>query len=465
MLSIRGPGNRLCDGLTRRTFLRVGSLGAAGLSLPGLLHGRAHAATSPARADGFGRARRCVLLFLTGGPPQLDTFDLKPAAPAEVRGELRPIATNVPGIHVGELCPLLARQANKFRIVRSVTHPDATHTSAGFTMLTGTYHPRGNVPNAGEVRPTGSDHPHFGSVLALARPSANAPAFVSLPEIIKDAGVNEFPGQGAGLLGKQYDPFRIEANDARAGFRLPEVVLPADVTVGRLDDRRRLLTQFDRAARAADARDDLGRLYGQAFDVLRSPAVPRALQLDRESGRVRAAYGPHLFGQGCLLGRRLLEAGVPLVTVYWHYEGPDDSPVWDTHENNFPHLRNRLVPPADRAVAALLEDLSCRGLLDETLVIVMGEFGRTPRINRHGGRDHWPHVQSILLAGAGIPGGSVYGSSDRFGAFPSLNPVAPPDLTATFLHLLGVSPDLEIHDRAGRPLLACQGRSVPGLFT
>jgi hypothetical protein len=198
--------------------------------------------------------------------------------------------------------------------------------------------------------------------------------------------------------------------------------------------------------------------------LIGSSAVRQAFQLDREPERVRAAYGRHLFGQGCLLARRLLEAGVALVTVYWHYEGPNDSPVWDTHANNFPHLRQRLMLPTDQALASLLEDLAGHGLLDETLVVCLGEFGRSPRINANGGREHWPFVQSIVLAGAGIPGGSVYGASDRIGAWPADKPVTPPDLFATFLHLLGVRPEMELHDRSGRPVRVCEGTPLRGLF-
>jgi hypothetical protein len=466
MFHILGPPRRLCDGLTRRRFLGVGALGGVGLSLPGWLQATAHA--PPARGR-FGRARRCILLFLTGGPPQLDTFDLKPDAPAAIRGELRPVATNVPGVRISELCPHLARQADKYCLVRSVTHPDTTHTSAGYTMLTGAPHPLANSATAANIRPTANDHPHPGALLARVRPpQGGGLAFAALPEVIKDAGVNEFPGQGAGFLGRQYDPFRIEADAQRTGFRLPDIVLPPDVTARRLDDRRLLLDQLHRVWRVGDSRaagGDRAGLYERAFRLLRAPQVRQALQLDREPERCRSAYGQHLFGQGCLLARRLLEAGVPLVTVYWHYEGPDDSPVWDTHENNFRHLRSRLLPPADQAVAALLADLSARGLLAETLVICLGEFGRSPRINARGGRDHWPHVQSILLAGAGIPAGSVYGASDRIGAYPAAAPVTPPDLMATFLHLLGIPPEMEVLDRTGRPLRVCQGTAVPGLLT
>jgi hypothetical protein len=445
---------------TRRTLLRLGAVG--GLSLPSFLRA-ASAPVSPPLAtnDGFGRAKRCAILFLTGGPPQHDTFDPKPDAPAEIRGEFRPIDTNVPGVRLAELCTRLARQADKFRVVRSVTHADTVHTSAGYTMLTGVAHPKANARSATDIQPGAADHPHLGSLLAKVRPPASGPAFVSLPEVIKDAGVNEFPGQGAGFLGRRYDPFRVEAGPGRGGFRFPDVELPPDMTDGRLEERRRLLARFDREGGPPD-RDAFN---DRAFDLIRSPAVHRALKLDREPERVREAYGPHLFGRGCLLARRLLEAGVPLVTVYWHYEGPDDSPVWDTHENNFRHLRERLLPPTDRAVAFLLEDLSARGLLADTLVVCMGEFGRSPRVNPKAGREHWPQVQSILLAGAGIRGGSVYGSSDRAGGYPAEAAVTPTDLTATFLHLLGVPAGAEIRDQAGRPHLACHGTPVRGLLS
>ncbi len=361
------------------------------------------------------------------------------------------------GVRFAELCTNLAKQADKLCVVRSVTHADTVHTSAGYTMLTGVAHPKANAKTATDIQPGGADHPHLGSLLAKVRPPASGPAFVSLPEVIKDAGVNEFPGQGAGFIGKRYDPFRIDGDPNTGGFRLPDVELPPDVPAARLDARRGLLARLDPAA-ARDALND------RAFDLIRSPAVHTALKLDRESRRVHDAYGSHLFGQGCLLARRLLEANVPLVTVYWHYEGPDDSPVWDTHENNFRHMRERLMPPTDKAVAFLLEDLAARGLLDDTLVVVMGEFGRSPRVNKKAGREHWPQVQSILLAGAGIRGGSVYGSSDKTGGYPAECAVSPIDLTATFLHLLGVPSDVEITDQAGRPYRASHGAPVRGLI-
>ena len=457
MLSVQGT----IGGLSRRKFLEIGALG--GLSLAGVSSG----AIEVSGSGSFGRAKSCLLLFLMGGPPQIDTFDPKPGAPADIRGELSPIATRIPGASFSELFPKLAQQAHRLCVVRSVTHDDNVHTSAGYAMLTGRRHPAANSGGVGP-KPAATDYPHWGSVLArLSPPAVAAPVFAALPEVIKDAAVNEVPGQGAGFLGRRYDPFRIDGEAKTGQFRPPDILLPEDVTASRLAERRRLADRLDAAYRTADRQNDAGSLDAfrqQALDLLSAPAVRQAFALDREPSSVRAAYGPHFFGQGCLLARRLLEAGIRLTTVYWHYEGPDDSPVWDTHENNFPHLKNRLAPPTDAAVSALLDDLAARGLLDETLVIVMGEFGRSPRINGKGGREHWPQVQSILLAGAGIAAGSVYGSSDPHGGYPAELPVSPADLTATFLHLLGVPPATELHDNTGRPFMASEGSVVRGVL-
>jgi hypothetical protein len=462
MLTIKGPVQRLCEGFCRRDFLRVGGIGSLSLALPAL-----RKASAEGKGGGFGRAKRCVLLFLTGGPPHLDTWDPKPEAPLQIRGELKPTQTNVPGIRISELLPRLARQADKYCIVRSLTHGDNTHTSAGYTMLTGAYHPQANAPSAKDLRPSPDDHPHVGSVLSKFRVSRGGiPVFAALPEVIKDAGVNVFPGQDGGFLGSRFGPFAIQGDPRTGAFDFPNIALPDDVTAERLLDRRLLGARLDQSLHLADryqAAADLDGFREQAVALIRAPAVRQAFELGREPVPLREAFGKHLFGQGCLLARRLLEAGVVLVTVYWHYEGPDDSPVWDTHENNFQHLRRRLAPPADQAFASLLEDLSARGLLTDTLVVCMGEFGRSPRINPKGGRDHWASVQSVVLAGAGIPGASVYGASDRIGAYPGDNPITPPELTATILHLLGIRPDLEMRDRLGRPLRVCEGKPVLSL--
>ena len=441
-------------GPTRRDFLRFGAAGALALQ-----------SRPAAAAASFGRAKRCLFLFLTGGPSQLDTWDMKPAAPEKIRGELKPIPTCVPGTQITELFPLLAQRADKYCIVRSVTHGDRAHTAAGYTMLTGVPHPKANVESAAMAAPGPGDHPHIGSLVSKVRRTADVPTFVAIPEVIKDAAINTFPGQTAGFLGKPFDPVLIEATEDRSAFKLPDVFLPPDVSADRLGDREALLGQIDRGLEALPSSTFEGSdaHFRKAVEMIRSAGVRRAFALEQESPKTRERYGSHLFGQGCLLARRLLEAGVGFVTVYWHYEGPEDSPVWDTHQNNFKHLRERLMPPTDVAVSAVLDDLSLRGMLDDTLVVMFGEFGRTPIVNKHAGRDHWAGAQSIMVAGAGTPAGTVYGSTDRDGGLPAEKPVSPMDLTATFLHLLGVPPDLEITDRAGRPIRACHGSMVPGL--
>jgi hypothetical protein len=465
MLALRGSPRQFCDSVPRRDFLRIGGLGALGLSAPTLLRAAQVGRLEAPRT--FGRARRCLLLFLTGGPSHIDTFDMKPSAPDVVRGEFRPVPTTVPDMEMCELFPQLAKHAHRLCVVRSVTHPDNTHTSAGYTMLTGVPHPLANAPSADNIRPTPDDHPHVGSLIALIRSDqGSVPPFVSLPEVIKDAAVNTFPGQDGGFTGHQYSPFQIDGNAARTGFELPDVFLPQGISESRIGQREALLTRLDASLDLVDDRTLANRdvWYQKAFEVLRAPELRRAFDLEHEPAALRERYGPHLFGQGCLLGRRLLEAGVSLVTVYWHYEGPEDSPVWDTHQNNFDHLRKRLIPPTDVAFATLLDDLGQRGLLADTLVVCMGEFGRTPRINVHAGRDHWGPANSILLAGAGIAAGRVYGATDRHGAHPVENAVSPADITATILHLLGVPEGLEIQDRTGRRLPACTGSPIAGVL-
>jgi uncharacterized protein (DUF1501 family) len=470
MLTIKGRRQRLCDGTSRRDFLQLGAIGGLGLSLPALLQAAARQPASPGQQAA--RAKRCILLFLTGGPPQIDTWDPKPDAPEQYRGELRPIATSVTGVQFTELFPRLAQQAHQCCILRSVTHGDRVHTSAGYTMLTGMVHPQADGSSSSNIKPGPHDHPHLGALLAWYKEenakrtrAAGLPAFVALPEAIKDAGVNQYPGLDGGLLGNRFTPWRIEATSDHSAFRLPDVFLGQGVAAQQLDDRHLLLPQLDRSLARGEAADaDFQYFQQQAFTLIKSPAVREAFQLGREPDPRRDAYGRHLFGQGCLLARRLVEAGIALVSVYWHYEGPSDSPVWDTHENNFRHLRERLGPPADRAVAALMRDLAERGLLDETLVVCMGEFGRTPKVNAKGGRDHWPAVQSLLLAGGGIRGGSVFGASDRYGAYPADKPTTPAAVAATILHLLGVPGDLEIRDRSNRPIPTCLGTPIQGVL-
>ena len=464
MFSLFGPTSSARQP-TRREFLRISGVGTLGMTLPALIEGRAVASTP--RTPSFGRAKHCILLFLTGGPSQLETFDPKPEAPAEIRGEFNAIRTATTGVYFGEHLPRLAVRSGDFSIVRSLTHHDTVHTSAGYTMLTGVPHPAANSPGgAATIKPASTDHPHYGSLVARFRPaSGGMPSFVALPEVVKDAGVNEMPGQGGGLLGRRFDPFRIQRDDSPAGFQTPDLVLPVDIAGARLVDRRRLREELAELVDAWPERAAGGEFdgyYRQAFDILSSPAMSKAFEFEAEPPRVRQMYGNHLFGRGCLLARRLVEAGVAMTTVYWHYDGPEDSPSWDTHHNNFRHLRERLLPPADQAIAALVDDLKARGLLDETLVVCLGEFGRTPRISGKAGRGHWPFAQSALLAGAGIRTG-VFGSTDRHAAYPEDRPTSPADLAATILHLLGVDPTLEMRDALGRPHYVNRGAMIRDL--
>jgi hypothetical protein len=453
--------------LSRREWLRVGAIGALGISHESLLAAETRMRPVDAPHE-FGRAKRCLLVYLCGGPSQLDTWDMKPDAPAQVRGELKPIATSIPGVYASELLPLTARQADKFTIVRSVTHLDTEHSTSFCTMLTGTYHPRPGV-----VQPAASphDHPHLGAIAGRCHGwNRGMPPFVSLPTLFQPPGNGVWPGQTGGFLGERFGPLLIEGDKRSAQFRLPALELPAGLSAGRLESRRDLLGRLDRvfATAASDPRfNKLDAFSAQAFSLLEAPAARHAFDLDAEPASIRDRYGRHVFGQGLLLARRLCEAGVRLVSVYWIDPTPPGAGggEFDSHGRLYHHMRNRLFPPTDQALSALFADLHARGLLTDTLVVVMSEFGRSPRINKDAGRDHWPRAQSVLLAGAGIPGGGVFGATDRLGSDPTADPVTPPDLGQTILHLLGVPANLELADRQGRPLPACRGRVVQGLIS
>ncbi len=458
MIALPGRAVRLCEGPTRREWLRAGGLSALGLMLPDLLRGRAAAA--PRAAGSFGRAKACILAFLFGAPAHQDVWDLKPDAPAEMRGEFRPIASSVPGVQLGEHIPQVAGQAHRFALVRSVTHPDNIHTVAMHYMLTGRRHaePTTNPRN----KP--SDFPTFGAVVQYLRPGRGPlPAGVSLnaPANQVSAANHIFPGFFAGLLGSAYDPLFVSQDPTRPDFR--PIPAAEGAAAGRLEGRKELLAAVDgrRQAleRVASVRS-LDACYDKALSLVASPAARRAFDLTRESDRVRHCYGDSPFGQGLLLARRLVEAGVCLVTVNW----ARDDAFWDTHADNFRLLKNKLLPPFDQGFSALLEDLDERGLLEETLVVCLGEFGRTPKINAQAGRDHWAACNSVVLAGGGVRGGQVYGASDRTAAYPALSPVSPDDLAATIYHLLGIDPRTEIHDHLGRPLCLSDGTPVRGLF-
>jgi len=458
----------------RRDLLRAGTLGLAGLGLSELLRRRALAADLPKPElppGTFGRAKACILLFMWGGPAQQDTWDLKPLAPAEIRGEFSPISTKVPGLHICEHFPQLAQRTDKLCLVRSVTHGDVNHTTATSYLLTG------QPPAPTDLR---ADWPHIGAVLArLGRGRDPLPPFVSMrPKLENDVPrfVEQSHGQSAGWLGPALDPLSIDANPAAADYRVGDFQLPAEISVDRLDNRRKLLFDVNRQLEAQVKSAALGAMdhhVERAFDILNSATAGGAFDLSQEPLAMRERYGLNPHGQSVLQARRLVERGVPLVTVFWPSDGIKNVSVyWDTHSRNFIDLKDRLMPPADQAFSALLDDLSERGMLDETLIVWTGEFGRTPRVGQRNsdagagrdGRDHWPGCFTSVLAGGGVRGGHVYGSSDRHAAYPASNPVAPVDLVATAYHLLGVDPHLTLPDAQGRPLTICPGTPIRDLL-
>ena len=447
--------------ISRRETMRVGALALAGLGLPGLLRAR-EIAQSPG-AQGFGRAKSCILIFLWGGPSQLDTWDPKPGAPEDVRGPFRAISTTVSGISIGEHFPLLAQQAHRLSIVRAMSHDDAAHLSTAHRLLTGHLAP---TPFSDAAGPSPQDWPHLGAIVSKLRPTSGAiPSAVNMPWTVMHPAApgGRAPGQDAGWLGQAFDPFHVDGDPNEAGFQVQGLDLPEGVSSLRLAGRRTLLERLaDTAVGAATGPQSWDRHQHKALDALVSSETRGAFQIDREDPRLRDRYGRHIHGQCLLLARRLIEAGVGLVTVNWHNDGQF---FWDTHGDNFNQLKNRLMPPADQGFSALLEDLSARGLLEETLVVWVGEFGRTPRINRaNSGREHWPHCYSAVLAGAGVRGGSIYGASDRWAAYPASDPVRPEDLGATILHALGVDPATYVKDAIDRPLRINEGTPLARLF-
>lgn len=459
MLSILGQHSRLCDGITRREMLRVGGLGAFGLSLP--LLSQARAETTGSQPISGKRAKSCIVLFLMGGPPQHSTWDPKPHAPPEVRGEFGPISTSVPGIQYCELLPHTSLLADRIAVLRAVSSNDNAHSSSGYYMMTGQPHAPMNFENANPGFP--NDHPNLGSIVRKLIPDRGSlPASIRLPHRIFNTDGSVWPGQDAGFLGRSVEPWLLNCKPADTDFRIDELTLNAEISDHRMAGRRSLLDHVNQrldATERAGARTGYGRLTEQAFNVLNSTESRQAFQLELESPEMRDRYGRTQFGQSVLLGRRLIEAGVSLVQVNW-YRGPDepsDAPCWDSHAREAQRLKTVLAPPADQAMAALIKDLEDRGLLDDTLVVCMAEFGRTPRFNGAAGRDHWGHVYSVALAGAGIKGGVVHGSSDPIGAYPASGRVQPQDLTATIFHCLGLDPHAEIHDTLGRPIPISRG--------
>jgi hypothetical protein len=455
-------GARHCDGVTRRELLKIGALGLGGLTLPGLLQLEQTAAAPASRTR---RARSVIMLFLSGGPSHLDMWDLKPDAPEEVRGTFRPIDSNVPGIRISEHMPRMARLAEKYAIIRSMRHTLGNHPIASYLMMVGSPMSRGAPPGVTLSR---EDRPHPGAVLArMLPPTASMPAWVMVPEAISPLGVDR-PGQNAGFFGAAYDPYRVNSDPNSPSFSAGALQPDNDVPAARLDQRRQLLAQVSRRARHLEetsVAQVLNPYYTRAFDLVSAPAAQRAFDISAEPTTTRDRYGRHVFGQSVLLARRLVEAGVRLVHVNWvrHDNGPGGQ-GYDSHRDHLNWARTELLPPTDAAFASLVEDLAERGLLDETLVIMMGEFGRTPRFNTAGGRDHWPNCFSTVLAGGGIRGGQVYGASDRTGSYPTSNAVSPHDLMATVFSCAGVDPHTTIYDLQNRPHHLVEGTPVAALM-
>jgi hypothetical protein len=411
----------------------------------------------------FGKAKNVIFLWLQGGPPQHETFDPKPDAPADIRGPFKPIATNVPGIRYCELLPRTARHADKLAVIRSLSTRDDSHDVSAYWLLTG--YPYG-PGTARQIKPT--DWPYFGSLIKMLKPSQKLPALTSvwIPDVMR-LNDNVTPaGQTAGFLGKQWEPERFVGDPALPGYQIEGLELKGDLTAVRVDRRRDLVTQLDRAferGRRSEALETWDRLSLQAFDLVTSGKARAAFDLGKETDRTRDRYGRYTWGQSCLLARRLIEAGVRLVHVNWAREPGDsavDNPMWDTHAQNADRLQDALCPMFDVSFHALMDDLADRGLLAETLVVVVGEFGRTPRINKLGGRDHWGHVFSMALAGAGVRGGQVIGASDKNGAYPATDPVQGGDLTATIFHLLGIDPGGVFRDKADQPHPMTKGEPI-----
>jgi hypothetical protein len=442
--------------LTRRQLLGVGGLGALGLFWADWA--RAEAAGP---AGGRGKARSVILIFNCGAPSHIDLWDPKPDAPDNVRGEFRPIATSVPGIRVSELLPRLARRADRYAIVRTVHHRHSNHNSGMYWSIVGRPYRIDNTL----INPSRTDYPSFGTLVGwLARRdgySSPLPPYVITPAPHCDSTAYITPGQFGGCLGSRYDPLVLNSDPNAPNFRVPNLTPPADVPPPRFGERRALLSRLDTrghldaaAAGAFDANE------ARAFTLVTAPEVRRAFDLSAEPARVRDRYGRHSWGQSHLLARRLVEAGVRFVTTV---NGP--SIIWDTHQDNFRRLKGRLVPPMEQAFVALLDDLEQRGLLETTLVVWMGDFGRTPLINRQGGRDHWPPCYSVVLAGGGIRGGQVVGESDGRGAYPRSFPVTPADLHATVFTALGYDPHrITYLSPEGRPFPVSDGEPIRRLL-
>lgn len=446
-----------CDGLNRRDLLHAGALSFLGLSLPQFL-----AAKEAGAVDGK-KDRNCIFLFLVGGPSQLDTFDMKPDAPAEIRGPYKPIRTNVPGMQISEIFPRTAKVADKFAILRSMFHTAAGVHDTGHQMM-----------QTGRLFLNGMEHPHAGSVLGYMKGTRNnLPAHVIVPKPIGPTGGNMPHGQNAGFLGKEYDPFIVGANPAEENFQVPDLLPPDYISSVRLDRRRTLRQAVDQSIKHLESSETarlLDSTFESAYNMVSSPEAREAFDLSREPEKLRDSYGHNKFGQSCLLARRLIERGVRFVTVNM-FETVFNEITWDIHGSApFSPIEcydNLVGPMFDYGYSALLRDLDERGMLEDTMVVAMGEFGRTPKINPAGGRDHWPQCWSILFAGGGVQGGQVIGSTDSIGAAPVDRPTSPAEVVATVFHSLGLDLEHELVAPGGRvfPLVDFGVKPVYELFS
>lgn len=474
---------RFCDGSSRREFMKVGSLGLFGLTLQDVLRMQdtAKASTGTGRYDGstgFGSAKSVIVLFLQGGPSHIDIWDPKPDAPSNVRGEFKPIKSKIPGIHLSETMPMLADAVDKCTLIRSMSYTPAglfNHTAAIYQMLTG-YEPTEVSPSGQLEPPSPNDYPTAGSWITKFRPPTEPVLpFVELPRPLQESSVIG-KGGAAGFIGKAFDPYRLYQDPAKP-IQLDDLELRKEVPANRLQSRFELLRGINGSMPALDKAVDsyaLDKYYQNAFDLVLSGKARNAFDLTLESDDMRDRYGRFTFGQGALMARRLVEAGTRMVQLNWPSvaNGNPETTAWDTHASNFGPLRDLHCPKLDRTLATLLTDMDDRGILDETLVVAVGEFGRSPRLgvstsgntNSPDGRDHWPYCYTAMVAGAGIPGGRLYGESDATASSPKEKPVHPNDLLATIYYALGVDPNQEIHNHLQQPRDLVKGKPLMDLW-
>lgn len=441
-IGIGSSSSRLCNGLSRRHLLRLGSTGLlAGLTLPRLLESEAIGAARKARA------KACIFLFLEGGPPQQDMWDPKPDQPEEIRGPFAPISTSVPGTFFTEHCGACAKIAHKFTVVRSHSHADNGHMTGYYYVMTGRRPP---FADGEHPIPTNEHLPSLGSIVAKELGSSGKiPPYINLPHPMS-AG-------GPGFLGAEYAPFVIEADPSQPDFEVKDLRQLEGLSESRFTHRRKLLARLEQEQQRSGRAAAMSTYYGKAYDLISSPEARQAFNIQSEDAKTREAYGLTQIGQCALLARRLVEGGCRFVGV--------DAPGWDVHFNCFPSLKGDLIPPADRAFSALVNDLEQRGMLEDTLVVMMGEMGRTPRVNAQAGRDHWSMAQCILFAGGGTKPGQIIGSTDKQAAAPTSDPVSVSDLLHTIHTLLGIDSKKENLDSLGRPLpLVDGGKLIPGLI-